>query len=437
MDASQARWQVSRPIWADIIVPPLSLRLDVGGAGSVGHRERVSPASSGWLGPRRAGRRVASDRMVRSGAGSGRGTSSPAPRLPPACDLTAGPLGTQARCPGRILAGDGGQQRPRVGVVGFVEELVDGALLHDLAQVHDRDPVGRVVHHGQVVGDEQVGQAVLLLEVLEQVDDLRLHGDVQRGDRLVEHQQLRLHRQRPGDADALPLPAGELVRVARACSAPRPTSASSAATRSRRSLAGAADAVDGEHLGEGVGHGHARVERRVGVLEDDLDALPQPAQLAGRRRQHVDAVEGDAPAVPARGAGWPAPSSSCRCRTRPRAPASGHGAIEKLTPRTRPRCGPAGRSGGRAMPPATREGDVQVLDLQERRGSRRAADAGLAAVGAADAHPARRPGSAGERATPRQLRGSWRSRRRREWPAARVGARPCSARARKSASTAM
>ena len=33
-------------------------------------------------------------------------------------------------------------------------------------------------------------------------------------DRLVEHQRLRLQRERAGDADALPLAAGELVRVA-------------------------------------------------------------------------------------------------------------------------------------------------------------------------------------------------------------------------------
>ena len=48
----------------------------------------------------------------------------------------------------------------------------------------------------------------------ELVDDLGLHRDVQRGDRLVEHEHLRLERQRAGDTDALPLPAGELVGVA-------------------------------------------------------------------------------------------------------------------------------------------------------------------------------------------------------------------------------
>ena len=55
------------------------------------------------------------------------------------------------------------------------------------------------------VRDEEVGQPELLLQVLEQVDDLRLDRHVQRADRLVANDELRLHRQGAGDADALPL----------------------------------------------------------------------------------------------------------------------------------------------------------------------------------------------------------------------------------------
>ena len=56
--------------------------------------------------------------------------------------------------------------------------------------------------------------AELVLELLEQVDDLRLHRDVERAHRLVADDEIGLHRERPRDADALPLPAGELVRIA-------------------------------------------------------------------------------------------------------------------------------------------------------------------------------------------------------------------------------
>ena len=64
------------------------------------------------------------------------------------------------------------------------------------------------------MGDEDVGEAELLLEVVEQVDDLGLDRDVERRDRLVGDDQLRLQREGAGDPDPLPLPAGELVRVA-------------------------------------------------------------------------------------------------------------------------------------------------------------------------------------------------------------------------------
>ncbi len=96
----------------------------------------------------------------------------------------------------------------------MLADLVRGALLDDLALVHDRDPVGDVADDADVVGDEDVGEAELLLEVVEQVDDLSADRDVEGGDRLVGDDQLRVQRQRPGDPDPLPLAAGELVRVA-------------------------------------------------------------------------------------------------------------------------------------------------------------------------------------------------------------------------------
>ena len=52
------------------------------------------------------------------------------------------------------------------------------------------------------------------LQLSQQVEDLRLHRDVERRGRLVADDQLRLHRQRARDGDALALAAGELVRIA-------------------------------------------------------------------------------------------------------------------------------------------------------------------------------------------------------------------------------
>jgi hypothetical protein len=48
---------------------------------------------------------------------------------------------------------------------------------------------------------------------LEQIDDLRLHGNIQRAHRLVADDQFRLDRQRARDADALALAAGKFMRI--------------------------------------------------------------------------------------------------------------------------------------------------------------------------------------------------------------------------------
>ena len=82
-----------------------------------------------------------------------------------------------------------------------------------------------MLDHRQVVGDEQIGQPELLLQVEQQVDDAGLDRHVERRHRFVEGQDLGLQRQRPRDADALLLPAGELSRVAAGVFAPQPDDA--------------------------------------------------------------------------------------------------------------------------------------------------------------------------------------------------------------------
>ena len=66
----------------------------------------------------------------------------------------------------------------------------------------------------QVVGDEQIGEVEFVLQIHENVQNLGLDGHVQGGYRLVGDDELGLHRQSPGDADALALAAGELMGVA-------------------------------------------------------------------------------------------------------------------------------------------------------------------------------------------------------------------------------
>ena len=71
-----------------------------------------------------------------------------------------------------------------------------------------------MLDHAQVVGDEQIGEVEFVLQIHENVQNLGLDGHVQGGYRLVGDDELGLHRQSPGDADALALAAGELMGVA-------------------------------------------------------------------------------------------------------------------------------------------------------------------------------------------------------------------------------
>ena len=79
--------------------------------------------------------------------------------------------------------------------------------LDDLPQIHHGDAVADVLHHRKVVRDEEVGELEPILELLEEVDDLRLDRDVEGRDRLVAHDELRLDRERAGDPDPLTLAA--------------------------------------------------------------------------------------------------------------------------------------------------------------------------------------------------------------------------------------
>src|SRR5215217_1141493 len=96
----------------------------------------------------------------------------------------------------------GGQESLGIGVERFLVEGDAVRHLDDLAEVHDGDAVGDVLDDGEVVGDEEVGQTELLLEVFEEVDDLGLDRDVEGGDRFVADDEVGVGGEGAGDADA-------------------------------------------------------------------------------------------------------------------------------------------------------------------------------------------------------------------------------------------
>jgi len=115
---------------------------------------------------------------------------------------------------GRVRLGRGAQKRLRIGMTGPAVHLTRGRELHHPAQVHDRDTLAYMFHDVKVVGDEQIAQPELFLKVAQEVDDLRLDGNVEGANRLIGHDEARGDGKSARDADTLTLAAGELVGIA-------------------------------------------------------------------------------------------------------------------------------------------------------------------------------------------------------------------------------
>ena len=107
-----------------------------------------------------------------------------------------------------------------IGMRGIVVEDLFGGQFDDLAQIHNRDPVGDMAHDAEVVGDEHIRKPHLRLDILQEIDDLGLDRDVEGRNRFVGDDKARFDGQGPGDADALALTAGKFVWVPAKCTWP-------------------------------------------------------------------------------------------------------------------------------------------------------------------------------------------------------------------------
>src|SRR4051794_27542517 len=168
----------------------------------------------------------------------------------------------------------GGEQRARVGVRGALEHVLNRTALDDLAVLHHADVVRKSAHDPKIMGDEQHRHAEARLQVLQEFQDLRLHGDVECGGRLVGDQEVRLVRERHRDHHALTLSAGELVRIARQPpfgirDAAQAEQLDNALARGRAGYA----AVQKENFADLLLDSVERVERAHRLLEDNRDVV--------------------------------------------------------------------------------------------------------------------------------------------------------------------
>ena len=167
-----------------------------------------------------------------------------------------------------IRHGNGRDQGAGVGVERTLVDLVRTGQLDHVAEVHDRDPVGNMAHDEEVVGDEEVGQVELLLELVKHVDDLGLDRDVQGGDGLVADDEVGVDRQGTGDADTLALASGELMGVAGGVLGVEADVVHQFQDTLAALLFGLVHVLDIQGLADDVGDGHAGIQRGIGILED-------------------------------------------------------------------------------------------------------------------------------------------------------------------------
>jgi len=178
----------------------------------------------------------------------------------------------------RVGDGHGGQQRYSVGVQRVAVQFRGGGHLHHLAKIHDRYPVGDVLYNRQIVGDEQVCEAQILLKLLQHIDDLGLNGHVQSGHRLVTDDKLGVGGQGAGNAYALALAAGELVGVPGGLLAGKSHGLQQLEYTGGPLRLVCAEVVHIYGLGHNVGHSHAGIQRGVGILKHKLGAAAELTQ---------------------------------------------------------------------------------------------------------------------------------------------------------------
>ena len=65
-----------------------------------------------------------------------------------------------------------------------------------------------------LMGDEKISQIQILLQILEQIEDLSLYGDIQGRGGLIKDHDLRAQEQYPAECHSLALPSGNLTGIA-------------------------------------------------------------------------------------------------------------------------------------------------------------------------------------------------------------------------------
>ena len=196
-----------------------------------------------------------------------------------------------------VRDGDRREQGPRVGMQRAGEDVVAGPELHDPAEVHDGHAIADVPDHGQVVGDEEIGEPQLVFRSSSRFTTCAWMDTSSAETGSSATMKRGLVASARAIADALALPARELVRVAVGELGPE--------SHQRQELLHARRAVSSRVPRAWTSRGsptmrrhvHAGVERRVRVLEDHLHVPPRSRKARAGQGREVRRP-GSAPRLP-------------------------------------------------------------------------------------------------------------------------------------------
>ena len=172
------------------------------------------------------------------------------------------------------------QKSTRVGMGGRLKNVLLAPDLDQVSRVHNRNAVGDFETTARSCEMKSIDKSKFLPQLGQQLENLRLNGDIERGGGFVGDQQLRTIHDGHGDHDALAHASGKLVRIIT-----RARSGSGIATVVNASVATLpASRFDiltmSEHgLGDLVADTHHRIQRSHRLLEDHCDFEPRNSRM--------------------------------------------------------------------------------------------------------------------------------------------------------------
>ena len=164
---------------------------------------------------------------------------------------------------------------------------------YDFSLIHHGNAVRDVVDDAEVVRNKNHGEAEVLLKLFDEIENLRLDRDIQRGDWFIRDDELGFRRQRPGDGNALTLATRKLVRIFPHHPCIQADGGHQGFHAVKEGIALQLGMALADGFGEGRKNGHPWVERGVRVLENHLEIQSPLTDFRCRESRQVFPIQND------------------------------------------------------------------------------------------------------------------------------------------------